>query len=82
MSSVNKKSCWSHTWQKKNTKKNQNFNALNHQPVQSFVMPRYTEKTGGFLCHQMPAPNLLGKHSADQEMSTKHCVVFPQPPLG
>jgi hypothetical protein len=36
---------WSHTWQKKNTKKNQNSDTLNPQPVQSFSTPCYTEKT-------------------------------------
>jgi hypothetical protein len=71
---------WSHTWKKKNTKKNQNFDTLNHQPIQSFSMPRYTEKTGGLLHHQMPAPNLLQKHLADQKVSIKCHAVFPQPP--
>jgi hypothetical protein len=60
---------WSHTWQKKSTKKNQNFDTLNPQLVQSFSMPRYTEKTGGLPCHQMPAANLLGRHPADQQDS-------------
>jgi hypothetical protein len=31
---------------------------------------------------QILAPNLLGRHSADQQVSTKHHAVFPQPPLG
>jgi hypothetical protein len=39
--------CCNHTWQKKSTKKNQNFDTLNHQPVQSFSMPHYTEKQEG-----------------------------------
>jgi predicted kinase len=59
---------WSHTWQKKSTKKHQNFNTLNSHPVKNFSMPHYTEKTGGLLHHQMPAPNLLGRHSADQQV--------------
>jgi hypothetical protein len=46
----------------KNTKKKQNSNTLNPQPIQNFSMPHYTEKTGGLPYHQMPAPNLLGKH--------------------
>jgi hypothetical protein len=29
----------------------------------------------------MPAPNLLGRHSTDQQVSTKHHTVFSQPPL-
>jgi hypothetical protein len=40
-------SCWSHTWQKKKKKKKQNFETLNPQPVKSFSLPCYTEKTGG-----------------------------------
>jgi hypothetical protein len=46
----------------KTTKKTQNSNTLNPQPVQSFSMPHYTEKTGGLLCHQMLDPNLLERH--------------------
>jgi hypothetical protein len=45
----------------KNTKKNQNFDTLNPQPVQSFSSTHYTEKTRGFPHHQRPAPNLLGR---------------------
>jgi hypothetical protein len=45
-------------------------------------MPHYTEKTGELPHRQMLAPNLLGRHSADQQVSTKHHTVFPQPPLG
>jgi hypothetical protein len=52
---------WSHTWQKKATKKNQNSDTLNPQPVQSFSTPHYAEKTGGLLCCQRLAPNLLGR---------------------
>jgi hypothetical protein len=48
---------WSYTWQKKTTKKKQNSDP---QPIQSFSMPRYTEKTGRLLHSQMLAPNLLG----------------------
>jgi hypothetical protein len=47
---------------KKKHKKNQNLNTLNPQPLQSFPMRGYTEKTGGLLCCQTPAPNLLGRH--------------------
>jgi hypothetical protein len=39
--------CWSHTWQKKNTKKKQNSDTPNPQPIQSFSTPCDTEKTGG-----------------------------------
>jgi hypothetical protein len=39
---------WSHTWQKKSNKRNQGFDTLNPQPVQSFSAPHYTKKTGGF----------------------------------
>jgi hypothetical protein len=60
---------WSHTWQKKNTKNKQNSDTSNPQPVQSFSMPCYTEKTGWFPSHQTPAPNLLGRHPADQQVS-------------
>jgi hypothetical protein len=45
----------------KTTKKKQNYDIPNLQPIQSFSMAHYTEK-GGLLHHQMPAPNLLGKH--------------------
>jgi hypothetical protein len=51
---------WSHTWQKKTTKKKQNSETLNPQPVQSFFMPHYTEKIGGLPHHQTLTPNLLG----------------------
>jgi hypothetical protein len=70
---------WSHTWQKKNTKKNQNFDTLNPQPVQDFSTPHYTEKTGGLPCHQKPAPNLLercrptGKQIRGILYSHSHC---------
>jgi hypothetical protein len=47
------------TWQKKTNKKKQNSNNPNPQPIQSFYMPRYTEKTRGFPCCQMPVPNML-----------------------
>jgi hypothetical protein len=62
---------WSHTWQKKTTKKNQNSNTLNPQPVKSFSTPCYSEKTGGLPHHQTPAPNLLGRHPADQQVSNQ-----------
>jgi hypothetical protein len=52
--------CWSYTWQKKASKK-QNSNTLNPQPVQSFFTPPHTEKTGGLLHLQTPAPKLLGR---------------------
>jgi hypothetical protein len=52
---------WSHTWQEKNTKKKQNSETPNPQSVQSFSMPCYTEKPGGLPCHQMLAPNQLGR---------------------
>jgi hypothetical protein len=52
---------WSHTWKKKTTKKKQNSNTLNSQPIQSFSTPHYTEKPGRLPCHQTPAPNLLGR---------------------
>jgi hypothetical protein len=39
-----------------------NSDTLNPQPVKSFSMPHYTEKTGGLPCHQTPAPNLLGRY--------------------
>jgi hypothetical protein len=51
----------------KNTKRNQGFNTLNPQPVQNFSAPCYTEKTGGLQGCQTPAPNLLGRHPADQQ---------------
>jgi hypothetical protein len=39
----------------KNTKKNQNFDTLNPQPLQSFSIPSYTEKQEGSLTarHQL-----------------------------
>jgi hypothetical protein len=52
----------------KSTKKSQNFGTLNPQPIQNFSMPPYTEKTGGMMCHQTLAPNLLRRHSADQQV--------------
>jgi hypothetical protein len=74
--------CWSYTWQKKSTKKNQNFNTLNLQPVQSFSTSHYIEKTGGLQHHQMLDPYLLWRHLTGQQVSTKCHAVFPQPPLG
>jgi hypothetical protein len=53
--------CWSHTWQKKTTKKKQNSDTLHPQPAQNFFMSRYTEETGGLPHCQTPAPNLLGR---------------------
>jgi hypothetical protein len=44
----------------KTTKKNQKDDTLKLQPIQSFSMPHYTEKTGGLPCRQMLASNLLG----------------------
>jgi hypothetical protein len=38
-----------HLAEKKNTKKKQDSDMLNPQPIQSFSTPRYTEKTGGLL---------------------------------
>jgi hypothetical protein len=58
------------------------FDTLNSELVESFFMPHYTEKTGGLPHHQTLAPNLLGRHLADQQVSTKHHAVFLQPPLG
>jgi hypothetical protein len=55
--------------EKKSIKKNKNFNTLNPQPVQSFSMQRCTEKTGELPHRQTLAPNLLGRHLADQQMS-------------
>jgi hypothetical protein len=52
----------------KSTKKNKNFDTMNSQPIQSFSMPCYPEKTGGLLCHQTLAPNLLARHPADQQV--------------
>jgi hypothetical protein len=70
-----------HNWQKKTTKKNQNFDTLNTQPIQNFFTPHYTEKMGGLPHHQTLTPNLLGRHLADQQVSKKCHAVFPQPPL-
>jgi hypothetical protein len=52
----------SHTLQKNTTNKNQNFSTSNPQPVQSFSMPGYIEKTGGLPSHQTLDPNLIGRH--------------------
>jgi hypothetical protein len=53
----------------KKHQKNQNFDTLNSQSVQNFSTPDYSEKTEGLpFCHT-PAPNLLGKHPADQQVS-------------
>jgi hypothetical protein len=30
----------------------------------------------------MPAPNLLGRHPEDEQVSTKHHTIFLQPSLG
>jgi hypothetical protein len=46
--------------------------------MESFSTPHYTEKTGGLLCCQAPAPNLLGRHSAYQ--TGKHQVSHGIPP--
>jgi hypothetical protein len=43
----------------KTTKKKQNFDTLNPQPVQSFSTSSDTKKTGGLPHFQMLAPNLL-----------------------
>jgi hypothetical protein len=53
--------CWSHTWQKKTTKKKQISETSHPQPAQSFSTPHYTENPGELPCHQTLAPNLLGK---------------------
>jgi hypothetical protein len=45
----------------KSHQEEQNSNTPNPQPIQSFSMPHYTEKTGGLLHCQTPAPNLLGR---------------------
>jgi hypothetical protein len=45
----------------KTTNKKQNSNTLNPQHAHTFSMPRYTEKPGGLLHHQMLAPNLHGR---------------------
>jgi hypothetical protein len=47
---------------KKTTKNKKNSNTPNAQPIQILSMPRYNKKTGGLPHHQMPAPNLLGRH--------------------
>jgi hypothetical protein len=43
------------------TKKKQNSDTLNPQPIQSFSTPHYIEKPGELLHCQTPAPNLLGR---------------------
>jgi hypothetical protein len=70
---------WSHTWQKKITKKKQNSNTLNPQHIQSFSTPHYTEKTGGLPRHQMLAPNLLGRYrpTGEQISSTWYSHSHP-----
>jgi hypothetical protein len=71
---------WSHTWQKKkNTKKKQNSNTLNPQPIQNYSTPHQTEKTVGFPRHQMPAPNLLGRcrSTGEQISSTRYSHSYP-----
>jgi hypothetical protein len=66
--------CWSHTWQKKTTKKKQNFDTLNSQPIQSFSMPHCTKKTGGLPCCQMQAPNLPGRNRpTGEQISSMWC---------
>jgi hypothetical protein len=60
--------------------KNQNFDTLNLQPSQSFSMPHYTERTGGLLSHQSLTPNLLGRNLLEQQVSTKHHMVFHNQP--
>jgi hypothetical protein len=71
--------CWSHTWQNKSTKKNQNVDTLNLQPIQSFSTPHYTEKTGGFLLLQTTAPNLLGRCRPTGEQQAS-CGIPPTTP--
>jgi hypothetical protein len=45
--------------------------------MESFSTPRYIEKTGRLPHHQMPAPNLLRRHVADQQVSTKSHAATP-----
>jgi hypothetical protein len=70
---------WSHTQQKKTTKKNQNSDTLNPQSVQSFSMPCHTEKTGGLPHCQMPAPYLLGRcrQTGEQVSGTWYSHSYP-----
>jgi hypothetical protein len=52
----------------KNTKKAK----LQHSELPAYTKllnSCYTEKTRGLPCHQTLAPNLLGKHPADQQVS-------------
>jgi hypothetical protein len=55
--------CWSHTWQRKTTKKKQKSDTPNSQSTKSFSMPHYTVKEGGLPHWQRLAPNLLGRCS-------------------
>jgi hypothetical protein len=69
MSSVNQKFCWDAgaTLDRKKNQEESNLDTLNPQPIQSCSMLHW--ETGGLLCNEMPAPNLLGRHSADQQVS-------------
>jgi hypothetical protein len=57
---------------KKPIKNKQNSNNMNSQPIQNFSMPRCTEKTGGFPCCQMLAPNLLGRCRPTKQGQKQH----------
>jgi hypothetical protein len=56
-----------HLGGKTTTKKKKNSDTLNPQSAHSFSMPHYTEKPGGLLRCQAPAPNLPG--DVDQQVS-------------
>jgi hypothetical protein len=63
--------------------KHQGESKLNPYPLECLSMPHYTEKTGGLLPPQMPAPNLLRRHSADQtsEHQASHGILPVTPRL-
>jgi hypothetical protein len=52
---------WRHTWQEKPPRIRKIPTPLYSQPTHSFPMPLDTEKSGGLLHLQAPAPNLLGR---------------------
>jgi hypothetical protein len=63
----------------KTTKKNKKSDTLNSQPIQSFSMPHYAEKTGGLPCQQMLAPNLLGRcrPTGEQRNGMRYSYSYP-----
>jgi hypothetical protein len=72
---------WKHTGQEKPPRRGKTSRPPHPQPTHSSPTSRDMEKQGGLLCHQAPAPNLLGRPTVEQISGTWFFYSYPREKL-